>query len=71
MEKIGIFYGSTTGITESVAYRLAELMHVKKEDIRHGEAEIFKTTGMTSSTESKSSISKIKLLLYSVAETNL
>ena len=33
MEKIGIFYGSTTGITESVAYRLAELMHVKKEDI--------------------------------------
>ena len=30
MEKIGIFYGSTTGITESVAYRLAELMHVKK-----------------------------------------
>ena len=29
MEKIGIFYGSTTGITESVAYRLAELMHVK------------------------------------------
>ena len=87
MEKIGIFYGSTTGITESVAYRLAELMHVKKEDIhdvarskpseigqyelRHGEAEIFKTTGMTSSTESKPSISKIKPLLYSVAETNL
>ena len=33
MEKIGIFYGSTTGITESVAYRLAELMHVKKEDL--------------------------------------
>lgn len=31
MEKIGIFYGSTTGITESVAYRLAEPMHVKKE----------------------------------------
>ena len=31
MEKIGIFYGSTTGITESVAYRLAELMHVKKK----------------------------------------
>lgn len=91
MEKIGIFYGSTTGITESVAYRLAELMHVKEDihDVARSkpseigqyellllgsstwEAEIFKTTGMTSSTESKSSISKIKPLLYSVAETNL
>ena len=60
MEKIGIFYGSTTGITSYYYWVL-----------RHGEAEIFKTTGMTSSTESKPSISKIKPLLYSVAETNL
>ncbi|HIZ25868.1 flavodoxin [Barnesiella sp. An55] len=28
MKKSGIFYGSTTGITENVAYRLADLMHI-------------------------------------------
>lgn len=31
--KIGIFYGSTSGITESVAYRLADLMHIGHEHL--------------------------------------
>ncbi len=33
MEKIGIFYGSTTGITENVAYRLAEMWHIDDNDL--------------------------------------
>ena len=33
MKKTGIFYGSTTGTTECVASRLAELMHVEKTDL--------------------------------------
>ncbi len=28
MKKIGIFYGSTTGITENIAYRLAEMLQI-------------------------------------------
>ncbi len=33
MEKTGIFYGSTTGITENVAYRLAELLDIDDSNL--------------------------------------
>ncbi len=33
MEKIGIFYGSTTGVTENVAKRLAKLLNVADADV--------------------------------------
>lgn len=33
MEKIGIFYGSTTGTTKAIAYKLAKLLGVKDDDV--------------------------------------
>ena len=33
MNKIGVFYGSTTGTTEDVARRIAEKLNVPKGDI--------------------------------------
>lgn len=33
MKKIGIFYGSTTGTTKAVAYKLAKMLDVKDEDV--------------------------------------
>ena len=33
MNKIGVFYGSTTGTTEDVAHRIAEKLNVPKGDI--------------------------------------
>lgn len=33
MKKIGIFYGSTTGTTQAIAYRLAKLLEVADEHV--------------------------------------
>lgn len=33
MNKIGVFYGSTTGTTEDVAHRIAEKLNVPNGDI--------------------------------------
>ena len=33
MNKIGVFYGSTTGTTEDVAHRIAEKLNVPQGDI--------------------------------------
>lgn len=41
MEKIGIFYGSTTGTTEEVARTIARELNVAKEDI-HSAADLTK-----------------------------
>lgn len=35
MDKIGIFYGSTTGSTENVANRLAKLLNVAADDVHN------------------------------------
>lgn len=39
MKKIGIFYGSTTGSTKAIAYKLAKLLDVQEQDI-HNVAEV-------------------------------
>ena len=56
MNKIGVFYGSTTGTTEDVARRIAEKLNVPKGDIHdasklnwaplHGEQANFRMIGM-------------------------
>lgn len=33
MKKTGIFYGSTTGTTKSIAYKLAKLLNIEEADI--------------------------------------
>lgn len=33
MDKVGVFYGSTTGTTEDIARRIASIMNVPSEDI--------------------------------------
>ena len=62
MNKIGVFYGSTTGTTEDLARRIAEKLEVPSTHIYdvskltealvneydpHGEPENYRTTGMT------------------------
>ena len=57
MKKIGIFYGSSTGMTAEVAQEIAKLMGVDEKDVhdvaRSAPPAIFRTTGMTSSTDWK------------------
>ncbi len=34
MKKIGIFYGSTTGTTEKIANKIAEILNIEDKDVR-------------------------------------